>query len=58
MKYQDRYVLATGYPWGLGPFKNVQAVTMNKRPQGMERNKITYPAALSDRRSASLPPCA
>ncbi len=47
-KFKDRYVLATGYPWGLGPFKDVQAVTMNKKPNGMDRNKIKYPAALWD----------
>ena len=46
MKFKDRYVLATGYPWGLGPFKDVQAITMNKKPQSMQRNKITYPSAL------------
>lgn len=53
MKYKDRYVLATGYPWGLGPESNITGVEMDKGRTRGGRLKIKWPPELW---ATDLPP--
>lgn len=48
MKYKDRYVLATGYPWGLGAKKNITAVRMDATSGLGATKKIAWPVELWD----------
>jgi hypothetical protein len=51
-KFKKKYILAEGYPWGMGILKQYKEIAMSKSPDGFMPVIFEFPVELWD---AALP---